>query len=141
MKSGQISLDFMIAALIAVITIGSFLAVVDNFRNDYEKMFVENQLKKIASEIGSFATSTQSMEDTRFTTEMRLPKVQYKGSTMLPEINFYDGRVDVNVIINIASSGGPKSENIGATAFFSLPIGARIDTNQDMYQWVIVTNE
>jgi hypothetical protein len=111
-------------------------------------MFVENQLKKIASEIGSFATTTQSMEDTLFRAEMRLPKVQYKGSTILPEINFYDGpivgvksRVDVNVIISTASSGGSKSENIGATAFFSLPARARIDTNQEMYQWVIVTNE
>jgi hypothetical protein len=142
MENGQVSLDFMIAALIAIITIGSFLIVVENFRDDYEKMFVQNQLKKISSEIGSFATSTQAMSGTLFRAETRLPKVIYKNSTMLPTIEFYaNSKVDVNVTITTASSGGSKSETLSSTAYFTIPKGANIDINQQTYQWVVVTNE
>ncbi|MFA5357395.1 MAG: hypothetical protein WC308_00515 [archaeon] len=143
MKKGQVSMDFMIAALIAIITIGSFLIVVENFRDDYEKMFVQNQLKQISSKISSFATSSQGMNGTQFRVETRLPKVIYKNSTILPTIKFNDAHtnVDVNVTITTASSEGSKSEILSSTAYFTIPENANIDINQQTYQWVVITRE
>jgi len=115
---GQISLDLMMAVLVSIIVIGTLLVVVENVQASYEDMFIENQLKKIASESAAFVTSTNAMGDVRFTAELKVPKVQHGETKQAPAVTIDGDTITVSISI-----GG---KDFGRSSHFSKPATATV---------------
>jgi len=87
------------AVLMAVIVLGTFFVMVDNIKSNYKEMFVENQLKKISSELSASITSSSSMNGMSHITKIKIPIVYYENRKYAPSIVIEDGSISASVVL------------------------------------------
>ena len=122
---GQLSIDLLLACIIALMIIGSFSVFLNNFRDNQEASLAESQLKGAASEAATFITSSRAIADTNFMAELRLPRVSYKEIYSYPEIRF----ADQNTVYVSISYGGKTLE---AGAYFSKSADTNVSADNGM---------
>jgi len=115
---GQLSIDLLIACIIALMIIGSFTIFLNNFKENQEASLTEMQLKEVASNAATFITSSQAMWDTNFKAELRLTKVTYGSLYDYPTIRFDDQNfvyASIRYNGNTLEEGASFSKNKGTT--------------------------
>ena len=96
---GQISLDLLMAVLATIIVLGTFAVVADDIQDNYREMYVQNQLKKVSSELSGFLTATNALDDARFSTELKVPIIYYKDTKAKPNIAIDADQNTINVYV------------------------------------------
>jgi len=96
---GQISLDLMVAVLATVILLGAFFIMAENIKEDYKEMFVENQLKKISSELSTTITAANAMDDFIYTSKIKVPVIYYENRKYFPNI-IQDNNLEASVVLS-----------------------------------------
>lgn len=97
---GQISLDLMVAVLATVILLGSFFIMAESIKEDYKEMFVENQLKKISSELSTTITTSNAMDDFTYTSKIKVPVIYYENRKYSPNIIIKDNNLEASVVLS-----------------------------------------
>ena len=104
---GQISLDLLLTVLIVLMFIVSTASIANNLRENYENIFLENQLQENADFYSNFITSSQALKGTDFLTKIPLNKIYYKGEHLDPMLSI---KTDENYL-TISIMSYPKSFN------------------------------
>ena len=121
-SKGQISLDLMMAVLVTIIVLGTFMVMVRDIQDNYKEMYVENQLKKSSSEMAAFITSSSSMQGMDYQTELKVPLINYDSSKT---------RITVNLTNDTITAEVTLGKTISYTSKFSNASGAIITYNED----------
>jgi hypothetical protein len=83
---GQISIDFIIILIVAVIAISATSVFALDFQEATEEIVLENQLERVSFKLANFITASQIMSDTEFEAKLKIPNINYNGKSYAPEI-------------------------------------------------------
>ena len=130
MIKGQISIDLLITLIVVIMVIGAFTIILSSFQNGQEEFFLRSQLNESSSKLATFITSAGAISDTNFTTKTLIHKVNYKNSSIQPEIS-----IDTNYItLKLDTDNG----SIESKFFFSKPLNSTVTTEGTK---LVVSNE
>jgi len=125
---GQISIDFLIALIVAILLIGALGLVVASIKEANEKVITQNQAKVLADDLANFISATNALSNTDFNTGIKINKLNYAGKKINPEIIIGPDTIKVKVTdINFESE---KS--------FSAQTGTTIKTQGD---FLVISHE
>jgi|GEM_PF-1982088 len=77
MQKAQISLDLLLALLIAIILVTSFGYVLNTERQTQEEFLIKQQLSSIVENTSNLLTSAQAISDMNFVAQYKLSKINY----------------------------------------------------------------
>jgi beta-galactosidase/beta-glucuronidase len=100
MKKGQISLDLIMTLIIALIIIGASFTIINNIKETNEIVFLQNQLKKEANKYSNFINSTSILDDTNFRTEIKIDKIIFENTKIMPEFNIDEDNKKISVSVS-----------------------------------------
>ncbi len=99
MKKGQLSIDLMLTGVAALIIISSFLIVATNFAENQKEISIQNQLKIVATQAGTFITSSQALGQPR--TENK--PINFKAKTILNKIYVDEKQMNADLNFDLAN--------------------------------------
>ena len=124
MRKGQISIDLLLTAVVAIIVIAAIGGLVTNFRTAQEKISAQTQLEEITQKTASFITAAQALEGIKFNITYQVGKINYadengNNKTVYPKMSI---NADKNVLvaaIQLPSPQGKETINSKSAIYYN----------------------
>ncbi len=135
MKRGQLTIDFLIALTVALFILTALYAVIEIQETTQNKVNIQAQLDQITQKTAALITTTQILEDKKFTITTKLSEVSFltpqKSLTSeFPSININGNQITASINIEDKTYSSTANFYTGNTTIITYNNGLMVITNE-----------